>query len=219
MHISQLKFLSQAQSIRERAALARDLAQPYRRHQMVWKLFSNSESRDFIYRCDERSPQDMLVVSKQEPDNLDWVQIRTKPYQPQLEAGDKLSFKVCVNPAVDIKQEGSKKSKRVDAIYHAIQNMKRNQESFVRAEIEQTKGQEWLAKRGEKFGFELNHAVVSEYQTHQVSPPKRRSIRFSTIQMHGVLTVSSPSDFCEMLFRGLGREKAFGCGLMLVKRV
>lgn len=45
------------------------------------------------------------------------------------------------------------------------------------------------------------------------------NIRFSTVDLSGELLVTNPELFQLALFNGLGHAKAFGCGLMLVRRI
>jgi CRISPR system Cascade subunit CasE len=40
-----------------------------------------------------------------------------------------------------------------------------------------------------------------------------------TVRYDGLLRITDPDAFRETLIRGIGPAKAFGCGLMLVKRV
>ena len=45
-----------------------------------------------------------------------------------------------------------------------------------------------------------------------------KGIRYSTVDFQGLLQITDPQRFKAMLFKGLGPSKAFGCGLMLVRR-
>ena len=42
---------------------------------------------------------------------------------------------------------------------------------------------------------------------------------FSTLDFEGLLTVSDPGTFLSSIVRGFGAAKAYGCGLMLIRRV
>ena len=45
-------------------------------------------------------------------------------------------------------------------------------------------------------------------------------VKFSTLEFNGILSVINADVFIEKcLFNGLGPGKAFGCGLMLVRRL
>jgi len=43
--------------------------------------------------------------------------------------------------------------------------------------------------------------------------------RFSSVDFLGDLEITDVEKFTKALFQGIGRAKAFGCGLMLVKRI
>ncbi|MDP0562633.1 MAG: type I-E CRISPR-associated protein Cas6/Cse3/CasE [Candidatus Endonucleobacter sp. (ex Gigantidas childressi)] len=77
---------------------------------------------------------------------------------------------------------------------------------------------QWLVKRGEANGFTIDSLQTTGYQWRAL-PEKGRSAGFSSLDYEGVLTVSDPQLLCDMLKKGIGPSKAFGCGLMMVKRV
>ncbi len=86
----------------------------------------------------------------------------------------------------------------------------------------------WLKKKGDSNGFEL---VTGEsvngrerlkfqaegYRWHAM-PNKGRNAGFSTVDFEGELRVTEPILFKELLFKGVGPAKAFGCGLMMIRR-
>ncbi|MCI0421919.1 MAG: type I-E CRISPR-associated protein Cas6/Cse3/CasE [Acidobacteria bacterium] len=46
-----------------------------------------------------------------------------------------------------------------------------------------------------------------------------KKIELSTLDFEGVLLVTEPDRFLRALLSGIGPAKAFGCGLMLVRRI
>lgn len=48
--------------------------------------------------------------------------------------------------------------------------------------------------------------------------PRRGQPQFGILDLRGSLTVTEPATFLAALARGFGRAKAFGCGLMLIRR-
>lgn len=76
----------------------------------------------------------------------------------------------------------------------------------------------WLSSRGEKNGFHLEKVVETAYRWHAL-PEKNRKAGFSSLDYEGILSVTNPERFKEMLVKGLGPSKAFGCGLMLIRRI
>jgi CRISPR system Cascade subunit CasE len=47
---------------------------------------------------------------------------------------------------------------------------------------------------------------------------RNKQIRFSSVDFNGILIVTEKNKFYRALFKGIGREKAFGCGLLMIKR-
>ena len=121
-----------------------------------------------------------------------------------------------------------KKRKRHDVVMEAKTKLKNDgvpREKWPHInEIIHRAGVEWLKKRGNEHGFvfrdeEENKEVSTEgYQTYQFYKKKNR-INFSSLDFTGFLTVTEPNLFKKILYEGLGPAKAFGCGLMLVKRI
>ena len=48
--------------------------------------------------------------------------------------------------------------------------------------------------------------------------PRQRPLTFSVLDLEGELEVTDPALFLRSLAAGFGRAKAFGCGLMLIRR-
>lgn len=80
---------------------------------------------------------------------------------------------------------------------------------------------DWLERRGAVAGFDLDTESVAmhAYRQHSMTKGKgEKPLKFSSLDYQGVLTVRDPEAFWHGLKQGLGRAKAFGCGLMLIKR-
>jgi len=58
---------------------------------------------------------------------------------------------------------------------------------------------------------------VTAYRQH-AKKRKGADIRFSSLDYEGVLKVTDLDLFNQTLRRGMGKSKAFGCGLMMVRR-
>jgi len=86
--------------------------------------------------------------------------------------------------------------------------------------------EKWLLDRGKAYGFtvvrddkrDLLKFQAEGYRWHAL-PKKGRTAGFSSVDFQGELEVTNPGLFVEMLFNGIGPAKAFGCGLMLVRRI
>ncbi|MEA3287021.1 MAG: type I-E CRISPR-associated protein Cas6/Cse3/CasE, partial [Candidatus Marinimicrobia bacterium] len=85
----------------------------------------------------------------------------------------------------------------------------------------------WIVSRGERHGFVIcndNHGQFklqsSGYHWHALNGKAKRGTKsgFSSVDFTGELKVADVSKFRNALFNGVGRSKAFGCGLLLIKR-
>ncbi len=77
----------------------------------------------------------------------------------------------------------------------------------------------WLNSRGQAAGFDLKSAQATGYRWHGL-PEKGRKAGFSTMDYEGVLQITDPEAFINgPLLKGLGPAKAFGCGLLLIRRL
>ncbi len=192
-------------------------------HRLVWSLFADDESRtrDFLYR--ELRPGEFLILGARPPvDRHNLFEVETKPFEPRLEAGDLLSFSLRVNPVVARSVEGKRRSKRDDAVMSLKNKIAREEadDPGSRYELERRAGHDWLAARAAKAGFSLDgtRLAVGAYRTHRIERGSGSPIRFATLDLDGFLTISSPADFVAAMARGFGAAKAFGCGLMLIRR-
>lgn len=198
----------------------------YIAHQLLWGLFPNDgdKKRDFIFHKDDKNGlPSFLVISKEEPTSNDAISVQTKPFAPQLLEGQKLAFILVANPVVARKTEGKKNSVKHDVWMDAKKQAKVEGLSVEKTvQFCEMKSKEWLISQGERAGFSLSKdsILIDGYQQNRFFKGKGKSpIRFSSIHYEGVLTVTNPKLFSTMLGEGLGKSKAFGCGLMLVRRL
>jgi CRISPR system Cascade subunit CasE len=78
----------------------------------------------------------------------------------------------------------------------------------------------WWQQRSQQIGIQCSDDAVQAdgYLQHHIKS-KGTGAMFSSINLSGSLTVEKPETFIESLARGVGRSKAFGCGLMLIRRI
>jgi CRISPR system Cascade subunit CasE len=199
----------------------------YTIHQTLWYLFpaAPDTKRDFIFReesCD--GWPFFYMVSKRRPEPLaNLIDVETKPYRPQLSKGNRLSFCLRANPVVTKKTDSGRRV-RHDVVMDAKRSYPKpfaTNSEISAGELEYTAGINWLQARSEKHGFRFVPAEVRVfgYRQQRFAGHKRRApIRFSSLDFIGLLTVEDIDRFSYTLFNGLGRAKAFGCGLVLVRR-
>jgi CRISPR system Cascade subunit CasE len=211
----------------------------YAEHQWIWKFFPSTEEqpRDFIFRRHDADQRPRFyVVSKRPPLKFsDAWQIQSKDYDPQLSEGQRLSFQLRVNPVITKKNDKGEQ-KRHDVVMQAKKQLlaehkigkwsdwKDDDNKPQLYELVQDSCVVWLEGLAKGNGFEIAWTNEEKSQrklqvdAYQQNRAGKRDIRFSTVDLSGELLVVDPESFQHALFNGLGHAKAFGCGLLLVKR-
>ncbi|PXX96297.1 type I-E CRISPR-associated protein Cas6/Cse3/CasE [Halomonas sp. LBP4] len=202
-------------------------------HQLLWQVFPGHQGpRPFLFRqemeedTEQGKPPKGLplfyVLSSCEPSTIPGLlDVQCKPFAPELRQGDRLAFRLRANPTVARRVEGAKHSPRSDVLMAAKKPFPPGQRTS--AECVQAMDQaarDWLQTRVEELGFHLPVAPeVGAYRQHALQKPGRRNaIQYSSVDYEGLLEVTEPGRLVETLAHGIGRAKAFGCGLMLIRR-
>jgi len=223
MYISKVRLRSDAQERRKYWSLIQN---SYQIHSLVWDLFGDDpeQKRDFLFRTEEGSSlPEFLVISEREPVNrYDVWDIMTKEYHPRLMKGQRLSFVLRANPVVKKKNENGKQCRHDVVMDYKVRlrNEKEENLSASLVEIVQHAGFLWLSSRAEEHGFSVaeREVVADGYRQHSFRKSKgSHAVRFSTIEFSGILEVVDVDRFLTTLYHGIGPEKGFGCGMMLVK--
>lgn len=167
----------------------------------------NGQRLRHLWRIDKLyGKQYLLLVSEEKPDlkKLEYYGVEksaeTKDYQPflsRLYNGELVRFKLTANPTY-----------RTDG------------KVYPHITISQQK--EWLISRAEKAGFSILPTAtgglnfdISDRQWPILYHGKRR-IRLSRVTFEGVLQVTNVEQIRRTLVEGIGREKAYGMGMLTV---
>lgn len=197
-------------------------------HRLVWALFAGDpdQRRDFLWRSEGGGR--FLILSARPPaaDGAGLFQApEIKPFAPDLRAGDRLGFALRANATRTRKAAPDARGRRVDVVMDVLHALPSGRESDARREARLeaagTAGRGWLARQGERAGFQLSDFAAADYWV--VPLPAHAGARkdrpqFGVIEMTGRLTVTDPGAFLGQLAHGFGRARAFGCGLMLIRR-
>lgn len=206
-------------NVEARVFVARFGWEGYGLHQALWRLFAADPGtpRDFLYRViDDTERPAFYVVSARPPvaDSRLW-QVRSRDYAPCLRAGDRLVFSLRANPTVKRAPAAGARSIRHDVVMDARQ---RGAASDPGGGLYTQPGLAWLTPRATAAGFRVEQTRIDGYRRHQLYKRGGSPIVFSTLDFEGILTVIEPLVFYRTLMTGIGPAKAFGCGLLLVRR-
>jgi CRISPR system Cascade subunit CasE len=225
MYMSRIKLQPDASESKD---FWKSLDNTYHIHDLIWSFFADdpNRKRDFLYRYEKSGNlPTFYCVSERIPEDISGVwHIESQRYEPVLQVEQRLSFSLCANP-IRTKRDDEKKHHRHDVVMNAKNQLKT--EGILRekwpseAEIVQKHGFEWLARKGEQYGFRVREQEVRADGYHQEQFYKakgKHQVNISTIDFTGLLTVTDPERFTDALYGGVGSAKGFGCGLLMVRR-
>lgn len=219
LYFTQMR-LSRTPSARALASLISPADQAMRidaHHKLIWAAFADEADRrrDFLWR--EEADGSFLTLSARPPMQMDLFDpFESKPFTPSLSTGDALSFALRVNATRAKHGTG-----RVDVVMDALHAIPKDARAAAKPQIVQTEAATWLDRQGSKAGFTLQSLTGADYTTLTLPDyrgPRKGQPQFGVLDLTGNLTVTDPTAFVEQLGRGFGRAKAFGCGLMLIRR-
>ena len=190
------------------------LASPNRMHGAVESCFQGEKQRN-LWRIDWLSGQCyLLIASAQRPDMAgratqfgSQMAGESKAYDPLLakvKDGQGWHFRLCANPvhsATGEQQSGGARGK-------------------VYAHVTQLQQKQWLMDRAEKHGFALDpdgfEVVHSQWLRFRKGREPTHEVSLLRVTFEGLLRVIDAERFKETLITGIGREKAYGCGLLTI---
>ncbi len=180
-------------------------------HRNVMKLFASAqatrENGQILYRVLEEAGQPRLyITSLTKPDlsQAAWLQygqdMRQRDLSPLLngfEAGTTLRFDLLAHP-----------SKKVDA------GRSNSARVFLKTQEER---HAWLERQGEKNGFSLC-ACHEDVPYDVLGKRKTGLLQLRAVRFDGVLRVTDAAAFRKGYACGIGPEKAYGLGMLMLKR-
>ena len=193
----------------------RALSSPGILHGAVERSFGESRERN-LWRIDVLHGTTYLLILSAEKPNCAHIAEQfgfaddsgeTKDYGPlldRIENGQRWRFRLRANPVRCVFQGSAEERGRVRALNNHEQK-------------------EWLQDRAEKNGFSLKadefDVMETRWEIFKKHGDERREVTLRTATFEGSLSVTDADVFTRALTKGIGRAKAYGCGLMTVMRI
>lgn len=211
-------YLSRVELDLTRRAVMQALAAPQKLHGAVESAFVG-ERRRRLWRLDRLGGKLYLLLLSEDRPDLAGIAAQfgpaegvgtaeTRDYTPLLQRitpGSTWQFRLTANPTKSCSAPGAAAARGV-----------------VRAHCTVEYQRQWLLQRAEKHGFALTPdsftVTASRWLQFAKGGDRRRPVTLLSVTYEGVLQVTDPQAFCQMLTQGLGRGKAYGLGLMTVMR-
>ena len=194
----------------------RALSSPQVLHAAVENCFPDKEEKDRkLWRLDRlQGKVFLLLLSPEKPDfSLFSKQFcstgvvgETKDYKPLLSSirnDDSLRFRLRANPVHSILTDKGERGK-------------------VYAHVTTSQKRDWLIEKAHTCGFELNKDLFDVVETDRLRfwrDRKERPVEIEAVVFEGILKVLDTDMFIKTLSQGLGRAKAYGCGLITIARM
>ena len=188
-------------------------------HRLIWSVFSDSHARerDFLWRHDGKGK--FMTLSARPPvESGLFLPPEIKAFKPQLRTGDRLQYVLRAN-ATRTRRVDHGKSQRVDVVMdllHKVPAGKERAEARQRLAVEAADA--WMQKQGCKKGYRPLSTVTEGYSTLEMGRRRREGATFGILDLRGEIKITDPAAFLNALAQGFGRAKAWGCGLMLIRR-
>ena len=224
-------FLTKIDLAPERRLARKYLGSPQIMHAVVMGATGGHEGNGpgrVLWRVDRGVTTALYILSPLEPDCSQLVaeagaagtQARTLDYSPflaSLDAGQLWAFRLAANPSYSASRGPGVRGQR-----------------YGHVTVEQQR--QWLVERAPRHGFELmpvdhvddegsDGAVMVVHRERPVFNRRRSEgegrdrVTINRTVYEGVLRITDPESLRRALIAGIGRSKAYGCGLMTLARV
>lgn len=206
-------------------------------HRLLWTVMPSAEADGIAADPDGTAPRFLwrrdgdlsryFVLGPKPADGSPFFDIETRPFAPDLSAGDRLAFQLRVNATVNRKvgtgPDGRALRRRCDVTMDLIRSEEEaatapRPRARLRDALADVAARDWLSRQGEANGFTLTAVQVDSYTVEDVPRQRERPVRFGVLDVQGLLDITDPAAFLTRLALGIGRARAFGCGLMLIRR-
>ena len=212
-------YLSRIKLDTKRRETLQALESPQLFHGAVEQSFDGSRQRN-LWRTDwvgdachllvlSAGKPNLTRVAEQFGDVNTGISFEAKEYYPLLErlqAGQTWKFRLRANPVHSSPSEKEGDGKRGKLYAHVTQEQQKM----------------WLMKRATSYGFSLESdqfdVVHTQWVKFRKSGDSNREVTLRTATFEGVLTITDADIFRQSLVNGIGRAKAYGCGLLTIAR-
>ena len=196
-------------------------------HKLVWSAMppalqdahgpGSNGGTPFLWRRDD-TPGGYYVLGPAPSARSALFEVETKPFEANLAAGDRLEFVLRLNATVD-RRTGGRNGKRERAdvamdLLRAVPARNVPQSGKGAHRRQRPMACRPLGRRR----VHARRAASRRLSGDAFSRHRTEAGRIGVFDLRGLLSVTQPEMFLARLAGGFGRAKAFGCGLMLIRR-
>lgn len=219
-------FMTQMRLNPARQGTRRLLGSPQRMHAAVSSSFPELGNDRVLWRVDSSHSHDvrLLLVSPQEPDlthlveqagwptlgEATWLTKSYSPFLARLVADQTWSFRLRANPVRRQRDENG----RIRTQAHVTVDQQRQ---WFLDRVDGL-GVELLTNAGGRDSVEVVRRDAQQFQRRSAPADRGRHVTIASADFEGILRVRDAELLRQALVEGIGRAKAYGCGLMTLAR-
>ncbi|MEO1419884.1 MAG: type I-E CRISPR-associated protein Cas6/Cse3/CasE [Pseudomonadota bacterium] len=193
-------------------------------HRLVWSVFARDPDahRCFLWRREDTQGRYLTLSTEPPRPDSALFDVEHKPFQPSMAPGDRIGFALRVNATVDRRPDGrSGRTVRSDVAMDLLRQIPAggDERAAARQHLAEKAAREWLEARAERDGFHVDALRLDAYRPMRLPRPGGKNATIGVFDLQGALRVANPEAFLARIAEGFGRAKAFGCGLMLIRRL
>lgn len=190
---------------------------------VLWRIDYNSAAEVLLYVTSPVRPDLTHLVEQAgwpTAETQGWSTYDYATFLAGLSADSVWAFRLTANPVHSIRRKEGEPTKRTAhrTPRHQIEWLLNQQERGGFA-IEEKAPESRLLERGDEYELVVGGARGLSFSKDSSSSPGRNAVRIATVTYQGRLRVTDPEAFRLRLASGLGKAKAYGCGLMTLAPV
>ena len=157
----------------------------------------------------------VLYCDPQQAKILPASRIDSKPMPAEWQPGKRLGFEILLRPTIRRARGSDRAGKECDAFQAEAEKYGKRMMPRSREEVYA----DWLKTRLESCGAaQLESATLAMFQrTRAVRKLHTRPSEGPHALLRGTLTISNPTQFGHLVANGIGRHKAYGYGMLLLR--
>ncbi|MFJ6134853.1 type I-E CRISPR-associated protein Cas6/Cse3/CasE [Kitasatospora sp. NPDC092286] len=194
---------------------------PTAQPRVLWRVDHNSRSEVLLYLVSPSRPDlTHLVEQAGWPTTGGWQTYDYGRFLAGLTAGSTWAFRLTANPVHSIRRDKAEPTKRTAHVTHGHQTgwLIKQQHRAGFAIVEKAPDRRLLPV-GDEHELIVHHQRSLDFGKADRVTGSRQRVTIGTATYDGRLTVTDPDALRAALTSGLGKAKAYGCGLMTLAPV
>ncbi|MCY0931656.1 type I-E CRISPR-associated protein Cas6/Cse3/CasE [Streptomyces sp. H27-H1] len=187
---------------------------------VLWRVDRNAKAEVLLYIVSEERPDlTHLVEQAGWPTTATWDTYDYADFLRRLESGSTWAFRLTANPVHHIRRKDGEPTKRTAHVTprHQMAWLLARQETSGFRVLE-TPPERRRLPQGDEFQLTVRDERRHRFEKSDERGDRRTQVPLVTVTFDGRLEVTDPVALARTLISGIGKAKAYGCGLMTLAK-